>query len=107
MIELSKDKEQLEEDMSIVSACEYVGRTPSGYHKHQKRKDQPPKKKGRPATGEVDEEMTNVIAWIRRCWAPKQVGYRYITAILNRTEYDVSRTFLNETLSLIFGDHRQ
>ena len=72
-----------EDNMSITSACEYVGRSPSGYHKHQNRKDQPPKKKGRPATDEVDEEMTEVISWIRRCWAPIQLGYRRITAILN------------------------
>lgn len=69
--------------MSIVSACDYIGRSPSGYHKFQKRKDQPNKTKGRPASGEVDEALAKVIKWIKRCWAPAQVGYRRITAIIN------------------------
>jgi len=80
---IEQSRQQLEEEMSIVSACEYIDRSSSGYHAHQKRKDQPTKKKGRPASDEVDEDMTKVIKWIKRCWAPVQVGYRRITAILN------------------------
>ncbi len=69
--------------MSIASVCEYIGRSRSGYYNYQERKDQPTKSRGRPATGQIDEAMAKVIKWIKRCWAPVQVGYRRITAILN------------------------
>lgn len=65
------------EDVSISSACKYLGVSRSGYYKWRKRKDQPNKKKGRPASDEVDEAMAKVIRWVKDCW-PR---YRLVTAV--------------------------
>lgn len=71
------------EKMTITAGCKYVGRSRSGYYKWQDRKDKQKEKPG-PARGAyLDLEMVEHIRKVRKEMAPKQVGYRRITAILN------------------------
>lgn len=69
--------------MTITAACEYVGRSRSGYYKWKERTDKP-QEKPRPDRGVyLDQDMVERIREVRKEMAPRQVGYRRITAILN------------------------
>jgi len=69
--------------MTITAACEFVGRSRSGYYKWEDRKDNQKEKPGPQKGVYIDEEMVEHIKEVREEMAPVQVGYRRITAILN------------------------
>jgi len=69
--------------MTITAACDFVGRSRSGYYKWQDRKGEEKEKPGPQKGAYVDEKMVERIREVREEMAPIQVGYRRITAILN------------------------